>query len=214
MKNFLFSIGGALKSLQATLVGLGAFGVLAIAFLDAGLVPLPGGPDVVVMTLSHLNHTMMPLYVLAAVIGSTLGCLAPYWIGRKTGETALRKFSAEKRARVSELVDRYDTWAMLVGAILPPPFPFKLFLLTAGVFRMNVWRFLIALAIGRTMRFALEGWMAVRYGDHAAIIFKQHYPKIGLSIAAAIIVILVINTIRSRKQRNGEMTDGDLSAAE
>jgi membrane protein YqaA with SNARE-associated domain len=166
------------------------------------------------MTLSHLNHAMMPLYVLAAIIGSTFGCLVPFWIGRKTGETALRKFSDEKRARVSELIDRYDTWAMLVGAVLPPPFPFKLFLLTAGVFRMNVWRFLLALAIGRTVRFVLEGWMAVRYGDQAAAIFKQHYPKIGLSIAAAIIVILVVNTLRSRRQREGEIAEADLTAAE
>jgi membrane protein YqaA with SNARE-associated domain len=200
MKYLLLGVGGALKSLQATLVGLGALGILAIAFLDAALIPLPGGPDVVVMTLSHLNHAMMPVYVLAAVIGSTFGCLVPYWIGFKTGQAALRKFSEDKRARVSELIARYDMWAMLVGAVLPPPFPFKLFLLTAGVFRMKTWRFLIALAIGRTLRFTLEGWMAVQYGDQAATIFKQHYPKIGLGIAAAIILIFIVHTLRSRKQ--------------
>src|SRR5262245_51020674 len=130
MKIFLFGLLNALKSLQALLVGLGSVGILAIAMMDAALIPLPGGPDVVVMTLSHLNHAMMPLYVMAAVIGSTFGCLFPYWIGLKTGEAALRKFSADKRARVSDLINRYDTWVMLVGAVLPPPFPFKLFLIT------------------------------------------------------------------------------------
>lgn len=204
MKNFLLGIGGWLKSLQAALIGLGAFGVLAIAFLDAALIPLPGGPDVVVMTLSHLNNSMMPVYVLAAVIGSTLGCLVPYWIGRKTGQAALRKFSLEKQARVSELLDRYDIWAMLIGAVLPPPFPFKLFLITAGVFRMKVWRFLAALIVGRTFRFALEGWLAVQYGDEAATIFKQHYPKIGLGIAAAIIIIFVINKLRASRRETAQ----------
>jgi membrane protein YqaA with SNARE-associated domain len=214
MKIFLFGIGGTLKSLQAALVGFGAVGILAIAFLDAALIPLPGGPDVVVMTLSHLNHAMAPLYVIAAVIGSTLGCLVPYWIGRKAGVTALKKFSPEKRARVIELVDHYDFWAMLVGAVLPPPFPFKLFLLTAGVFRMRVWRFLAALALGRTVRFILEAWMAVQYGEQAMEIFKQHYPKIGLGIAGAIILVFIVNMWRMRRQRGEAITDADLSTAE
>ncbi len=208
MKSLLSGVGGALKSIQVTLVGFGALGILAIAFLDAALIPLPGGPDVVVMTLSHLNHSMMPLYVLAAVIGSTFGCLVPYWIGRKTGGAALRKFSEEKRARVSELIDRYDMWTMLVGAVLPPPFPFKLFLLTAGVFRMKILRFLIALTIGRTIRFALEGWMAVRYGEHASMIFKQHYPKIGFGVAAAIITIFIVNMLRNRRQKKEMFVQG------
>jgi membrane protein YqaA with SNARE-associated domain len=205
MKYWLFGLTSAIKSLQVALVGLGATGVLAVALLDAAMIPLPGGADVVVMTLSHLNPAMMPLYVLVAVIGSTFGCLVPYWIGRKGGQAALRRFSDEKRARVTELIERYDTWAMLVGALLPPPFPFKLFLLTAGVFRMNVWRFLFALAVGRVVRFVLEGWMAVHYGDQAATLFKQHYPKIGLGLAAVIIMIFLFNTLRNRRQRGEDL---------
>lgn len=212
MKSFLLGIGSVLKSLQAVLVGFGAFGLFAIALLDAGMIPLPGGPDVALMTLSHLNNSMTPVYVLAVTIGSTLGCLFPYYIGLKTGEAALRRFSPEKRARVTALIDQYDLWAMLVGAVLPPPFPFKIFLITAGVFRMKVWRFLIALLIGRSIRYSLEGWMAVTYGDQAMTVFKQHYPKIGLALAGLIVLIVIINTIRSR--RNREMTDGDLSVAE
>ena len=201
MNFFLFGVGGVLKSLKTSLIGLGTIGILGIAVLDSAMIPIPGGADAAVMTLSHLNHSMMPVYVIAAVIGSTFGCLVPYWIGRKTGEAALRKFSEERRARVNRLIERYDFWAMLVGAVLPPPFPLKLFLLTAGVFRMNVLRFLAALAFGRTIRFLLEGWMAVRYGEQAAEVFKQHYPKIGVGVAAAIIVILLINTLRSRGEK-------------
>ncbi len=201
MKYLFSGIGGFLKTVQAALVGLGALGILLIAFLDAGMLPLPGGPDAVVMTLSHLNHAMMPLYVLAAIVGSTLGCLIPYYIGQKTGTAALRRFDPRKIARVSDLMDRYDLWSVVVGALLPPPFPLKLFLISAGVFRMNVWRFLLAIAIGRTVRYSLEGWMAVRYGEHAADLFKQHYPKIGLGLAAAILVIFLINTfLKTRKQ--------------
>ena len=195
MKHLLFGIGGFLKSIQAALVGLGALGIVLIAFLDAGMVPLPGGPDAVVMTLSHLNHSLMPLYVAAAIVGSTFGCLIPYYLGVRTGAAALRRFDPQKIARVSSLMDRYDLWSVVVGAVLPPPFPFKLFLITAGVFRMKVWRFLLALAIGRTVRYSLEGWMAVRYGEHAADLFKQHYPKIGLGLAAVILTIFLARTL-------------------
>jgi membrane protein YqaA with SNARE-associated domain len=101
---YLLGIGSILKSIYTTLIGLGWVGILGIAFLDAAFIPMPGGPDLVVMALTHNNHSMMPVYVIAAVIGSTLGCLVPYWIGRKAGEAALRVFSEEKRARVSGLV--------------------------------------------------------------------------------------------------------------
>ncbi|MCI0665537.1 MAG: VTT domain-containing protein [Acidobacteria bacterium] len=200
MIRFLLDTGGILRSLQALLASFGALGIVGIALLDAAFIPIPGGADVAVMTLSHLHPELMPIYVLAAVIGSTIGCLVPYWIGRKAGEAGLRKFNAEKRARVIQLIDRYDWWAMSVGAVLPPPFPFKIFLLTAGVFRMKVWRFLLALAFGRFVRFGLLGWLAVNFGDRAAIIFKQHYPKIGLGIAVAIIAICLINILRKRRQ--------------
>lgn len=200
MKTFLLGIGGALKSLQATLFGLGALGVLAIGFIDAASIPLPGGPDVVVMALSHANHSMMPLYVLAAVVGSTAGSLVLYFAARKGGEKVLRKFSPEKRARVQDMLDRYDILAMLLASVLPPPFPFKLFVLSAGAFKMQLWRFVAALVAGRGFRFLLEGWLAVKYGEQATDIFKHHYPKIGLGVAAAIIVIYLFNNLLRRRR--------------
>jgi membrane protein YqaA with SNARE-associated domain len=201
----LLGIGGALKSLKAALIGLGALGIFAIALLDAALIPLPGGPDVVVMALAHQNHAMAPAYVIAAIAGSTIGSLLPYFIGLKGGQAALRKFSPKKRARVEDLINRYDIWALLLAAVLPPPFPLKLFLLSAGAFRMRLWRFAAAMVIGRGVRFTLEGWMAVNYGEQAADIFKQHYPKIGLSIAAAIVIIFLLNNLIKRRHLNDEL---------
>jgi membrane protein YqaA with SNARE-associated domain len=213
MNSYLLGIGGALKSLKAALVGLGALGVFGIALLDAGFVPLPGGLDVVVMALAHNNHAMAPVYVLAAVLGATFGCLVPYWVGLKTGGAALRKFNPEKRRRVERLVVRYEFWTMLLCAAAPPGFPFKIFLVTAGVFRMNIPRFLIAIAIGRSVRFILEGWLAVSYGEQAMDVFKQHYPKIGLGVAAAVIVIFLVNKLWLRRQNEEDIAEGDLPLA-
>jgi len=201
MKIPLLSIGGAMKSLQTTLIGMGALGVFAIALLDAAFIPLPGGPDVVVMALAHHNPAMTPAYVIAAIIGSTIGSLFLYFIARKGGQAALRKFSPKKRARVEDMIARYDIWALLLAAVLPPPFPFKIFVLSAGAFRMSFWRFITAMVIGRGVRFALEGWMAVNYGEQAADIFKQHYPKIGLGLAAAIVIIFLLNNLLKRGRR-------------
>jgi undecaprenyl-diphosphatase len=200
MKFLLLSIGDSMKSLQKLLIGFGALGVFGIALLDAAFIPLPGGPDVVVMALSHHSHAMMPLYVAAAVLGSTIGSLFLYFLARKGGEAALRKFSPEKRRRVEDMINRYDIWALLLAAVLPPPFPFKLFVLSAGAFRMELWRFVTAMVIGRGFRFILEGVMAVQFGEHAADIFKQHYPKIGLGIAAAILFILLFNNLLKRRR--------------
>ena len=202
MKVLLLNIGGAMKSLKAALIGLGALGIFGIALLDASFIPLPGGPDVAVMALAHQNHAMAPAYVIAAIAGSTIGSLLPYFVGRKGGEAALRRFSPKKRARVEDLINRYDIWALLLSAVLPPPFPLKLFLISAGAFRVRFWRFVAAMAIGRGVRFALEGWMAVNYGEQAAEIFKQHYPKIGLGIAAAIVIIFLLNNLLKRRGLN------------
>jgi membrane protein YqaA with SNARE-associated domain len=205
MKVPLLGIGSALKSVKATLVGFGALGIFAIALMDAALIPLPGGPDVVVMALAHQNHAMAPVYVIAAIAGSAIGSLLPYFIGLKGGQAALRKFSPKKRARVEDLINRYDVWALVLAALLPPPFPLKLFLLSAGAFRMRLWRFVAAMVIGRGVRFTLEGWMAVSYGEQAADLFKQHYPKIGLSIAVAIVIIFLLNNLIKRRHLNDEL---------
>lgn len=199
MKGLLAKLAGWMKGLQAALVSFGALGILGIAFLDAAFIPLPGGPDVVLITLSHHNHAMMPVYVIAAVVGSTLGSFILYWIARKSGDAALRKFSAEKRARVERLLEKYDVWALLIAAVFPPPFPFKLFILSAGAFHMAAWRFILALVIGRGFRFILEGLLAVYYGEQATDMLKQHYPKIGFGIVAAIVLIFLLNLLRRRR---------------
>lgn len=201
MKGFFVKFAGWMKSLQAVLVGFGALGILGIAFLDAAFIPLPGGPDVVLISLSHHSHALMPLYVVAAVVGSTIGSFVLYWIARKSGEAALRRFTVEKRERVARLLEKYDVWALLVASVFPPPFPFKIFILSAGAFRMPVWRFIFALVVGRGFRFVLEGLAAVYYGEQAMDMFKQHYPKIGFGLVAAILVIFALNVLLRRRRQ-------------
>ena len=203
MKWLLRKITNGLTSVREFLIPFGAAGLFAIALLDSALIPLPGGPDAVMMLLSTQAPARMPFYALGATVGSVVGCLILYYISRRAGRRALGKFTPEKQARVKELVDRYDVLSVLVASLLPPPFPFKLFVITAGVFRLSVVRFAVAVAAGRAFRFFLEGFLAVRYGEQAKELLARNYPVVGIGVAALIILVFVVRGLVSRKGKKG-----------
>lgn len=196
-------ITGGLTVVKDFLLAYGPFGLFAIALLDSALVPLPGGPDVVMILLTIQRPSWMPIYAAAATVGSVAGCVILYYLSRKAGRRALERFSAAKQARVKSLIDRYDVLSVLIASILPPPFPFKLFVITSGVFGLNVIRFALAIAFGRALRFLLEGYLAVRYGDQADVLFKQYFPWIGLGLAALIILIFIGRKLWRKKAVGG-----------
>ncbi len=153
--------------------------------------------------LSTARPAWMPLYAVAGTVGSVIGCVILYFISQRAGGRALKRFSAAKQARVKELIDRYDVLSVLVASILPPPFPFKLFVVTAGVFRLNLLRFVIAVAAGRMFRFLLEGYLAVRFGERAKDLLAQYYPAIGITLAVLIVLFFIgRNMLKNRDQRS------------
>jgi len=200
LKWLLRKITNGLTSVSDFLVTFGAAGLFAVALLDSALVPLPGGPDAVMLLLSTRSPGWMPVYALAATAGSVIGCVILYHISRRAGRRALEKFPPEKQARVKALVDRYDVLSVLVASVLPPPFPFKLFVITAGVFRLSVWRFAAAVAAGRAFRFFLEGFLAVRYGERAKEVLAENYPAVGVGLAAVIVVVFVLRGLLKRRR--------------
>src|SRR5205814_10368875 len=145
--------------------------------------------------LASARPSWMLIYVAAATIGSTAGCVGLYKISQKAGHRALAKFSESKQKRVKDLIDRYDVLSVLVASLLPPPFPFKLFVVSAGVFRLNLMRFTIAIAAGRTFRYLLEAYLAARYGEQAKELLARYYPSIGITLAVLIIVAFVAKNL-------------------
>jgi membrane protein YqaA with SNARE-associated domain len=198
LKTLIHKITGGLTKFSHYLVSFGPFGLLAIAFLDSVLIPMPGGVDAVLLLLAASRPSWMLIYVAAATIGSTAGCVGLYKISQRAGHRALNRFSEKKQKRVKDLIDKYDVLSVLVASVLPPPFPFKLFVVSAGVFRLNLVRFTVAVAAGRTFRYLLEGYLAARYGDHAKEILAQYYPSIGIGVAALIIVFFVVKSLLRR----------------
>src|SRR5712664_3653661 len=198
MTLFLLSVGSFLAKVTRHLdkfgnyfLTFGAPGLFVLCLLDSTFVPLPSFADLLLIGLSLTNPHWMPLYVFLAVLGSTIGCVILYYISRRAGSRALRQFSPAKQKRVKDLIDRYDVLSVLVASLMPPPFPFKVFVISAGVFRLNLMRFTIAIASGRTFRYLLEGYLAARYGEHAKEILSRYYPSIAIGLALLIIVIFV-----------------------
>lgn len=188
-----------LTRLSEYLVTFGAFGLFAVALLDSTFVPLPSSADALMILLSTTNPSWMVLYAFMATAGSAIGCWILYLISRRAGTRALNKFSEAKQRRVKHWIERYDAAAVLVATLLPPPFPFKLFVITAGVFRFSLMRFMIAIIVGRAFRFLLEGYFAVRYGAQAKEILAKYYPWIGLGMVVAIVLFVLIKRWAKRE---------------
>jgi membrane protein YqaA with SNARE-associated domain len=196
---------GGLAKVSQYLVTFGAFGVFAVALLDSTFVPMPGGADAVTLLLSNARPAWWPIYAAAATLGSVAGCVILYYISRRAGRSALSRFSESKQTRVKELIERYDVLSVLVASLLPPPFPFKVFVISAGVFRFSVLRFAVAIAAGRALRFALEGYLAARYGERAKDIFTHYYPYVALALAALAVVFFVVKSLI--KRRDGRVAE-------
>lgn len=188
-----------LESLKGKLLALGIPGLFLISFLDSAGVPLPGGVDLVVMLLSWQRPSLFFPIAITAALGSTAGCFVLYRIARTGGDAMMSRFPADKQEWVKEKVRRNDTLAVLVAMLGPPPFPTKLFILVAGVVRMD-WRpFVAAVFAGRLVRFLGEAYLAVKLGDRAADTLKHHYPSIAVSLAAAVLLYLLVRRFTSRR---------------
>jgi membrane protein YqaA with SNARE-associated domain len=191
LKSVITPITKGLTRVSEYLITFGAFGLFTVALLDSAFVPLPSSADALMLLLSTTHPRWMVVYALMATAGSAIGCWILYLVSRRAGARALRKFSEAKQKRVKGWIERYDMVAVLVATLLPPPFPFKLFVITAGVFRFSLTRFMIAIVAGRAFRFLLEGYLAVRYGAEAKAILSKYYPWIGLGLGLAILIFVL-----------------------
>jgi membrane protein YqaA with SNARE-associated domain len=200
----LFGIKSGLQSVLEWLKAYGSLGLFGISLIDSAGIPLPGGPDTVMIVLSANTPALMPLYALAATAGSAIGCTLLYLVARRGGVAALNRLKAKKRIRIENLLGRYDLIAVMIPAVLPPPFPFKPFVLCAGVFRLKTWRFITAIFIGRALRFLIEGWLAIRFGEDAGRIIREHGWKVLIVVAVTAAAVLAVRFLRARSRRSEE----------
>jgi membrane protein YqaA with SNARE-associated domain len=147
---------------------LGPPGVFVVAFLDSSFLSLPEINDVLVVTAAAGHARLLWLHVLMATLGSVAGCSALWALGRKGGEPLLvRRFGAERVERTRRAFARWDVLALAVPSILPPPMPFKVFVLSSGVFGIPYRRLFWTLLAARGARYTFWGMMGVLYGQQA-----------------------------------------------
>lgn len=173
--------------LWALLKPLGAWGVFVIATLDGAAIGLP--MDLIVAGYVYKKPGLFLLYTVLASAGSALGSSILYVIGYMGGEKLLRKrMSAERFEKIHQSFDRHEFWALMFPAMLPPPTPFKLFVLAAAVFEMNFVHFILAIFSGRFVRFLLLSLLTIKFGPEFARILGQHFVWVvgGIAAAAAI----------------------------
>lgn len=202
---------GILKAAGKWLYGLattlGGFGLLIIAMADSSFVSIPEGSDLLIVVLS-IGKTwgQMIFLTLMTIIGSVIGCHLLFFSGRYGGRAILEKRFKEDRIRKAEaFIHRYGVLSILVPSILPPPMPFKIFVLTAGVFRMATWRFFVAVLIGRSLRYFMWGILAVIYGEQFKIFLTGNLHWIGILLffltLLATICILIWNLWRRSRAK-------------
>ncbi len=180
--------------LWALLKPLGAWGVFAIAGIDSAFLGMP--LDAVVATYVYSNPKRFLLYVIMASAGSAIGSLVLYFIGYKGGEVFLeRKMPKAKFEKIRASFDRHEFWALMFPAMMPPPFPFKVFVLAAAVFEMRLEHFLLAIFSGRFVRFLILAILTIKFGPQAIDIVRRvflHHMPLVLGVVLAILIGLLI----------------------
>jgi membrane protein YqaA with SNARE-associated domain len=168
---------------------LGAPGLFLVSFLDSSFLPLPGITDILLVLMVTRNPGAMLLYVAMTVAGSVAGCLVLHYVGRKGGAALVRKrFTGDRIERATRALRDNGVVAVLIPSLLPPPSPFKLFVLLAGVVDINVVRFATAIAIGRGIRYLALGYLAVKYGERATAYMRENGTSVSIAVAAVLAV--------------------------
>ena len=194
-------MGSFTNWIQTTALALGGPGLFIVAFLDSSFLSLPEINDLLLIWMVTQHKTRMPYYAAASMLGSVAGCLVLYYIGRVSEQWVAKRFSADRMERTMKTFQRYGVMAVLIPSLLPPPAPFKIFVLLAGVAGISVPSFALAIAIGRGIRYFGEGLLAIWYGDRAIEYVAANGRRIGLGLVTLLAIALAAYILRKRAQR-------------
>jgi membrane protein YqaA with SNARE-associated domain len=162
---------------QHFLIPLGPWGVLLGSFIDSASIPIP--IDVLMALWAWNDKRHFYWYALLAALGSTLGGLVPFYLGKAGGELfLLRRVNRARFEALRTQFEKQEFLAVMIPSLLPPPTTWKLFVFGAGVFEMSTLNFVLAVFVGRTIRFGVETALVVKYGPQiitvVADLAKRH----------------------------------------
>jgi membrane protein YqaA with SNARE-associated domain len=205
--------------LEVNVIGLPIYfaapAMVIIGALDSSLLSLPEINDYLVVGRCYKDPTAAFYFPLFAAIGSVLGCSLLYSIMRRGGQAVLRKrFNLQSIKRVERAYERFGFLAIGIPAILPPPLPFKIFVATAGTLEYPRWKFLLTVMIARSLRYYVEGVLAVFYGRRVLLFLKDNGLVILSIVASLVLVGVLLYLIINRRKSPGLATALDDSGQE
>ncbi len=183
---------------------LGAPGLFLISFLDSSILTFPIINDLLLIELSMRRPARMPLYASMAALGSLLGCVVLFLLARKVEEAAFHRKVGARGHAIRHWVQRNGFGGMLLAAMLPPPTPFKFFVLAAGVFEVPLVSFASAVGLARVIRYFGVGYLAVRYGANALPYLAQHKLQVGLIVLAVVAVSYAISRVALKERKHSQ----------
>jgi membrane protein YqaA with SNARE-associated domain len=187
--------------LQAIVASAGGLGLFLIAFLDSSVLTFPVINDLLLIDLAIRNPARMPYYAAMATMGSVAGCLVLYYMARKGGEAMFHKQAGPRARTIRAWTKRNGFLSILVTALLPPPNPFKIFVIAAGAFEMPVQTFVLGLLAARGIRFFGEGFLAVRYGNQASQFLVIHKLEVAGITLGVVLCLYLMSRLAFRPQR-------------
>ena len=190
--------------LEVNVIGLPVYlaapAMIIIGALDSSLLSLPEINDYLVVGRCYKYPTAAFYFPLFAATGSVLGCFLLYSIVRRGGQAVLRKrFNIENIKRVEKAYERFGFLAIGVPAVLPPPLPFKIFVATAGALEYPRWKFLLTVMIARSLRYYVEGILAVYYGRRVLLFIRDNGLVVVSIVATLVLIGLLIYFIVKRR---------------
>ena len=176
--------------------------MIVIGALDSSLLSLPEINDYLVIMRCTKDHVAVFYFPFFAATGSVIGCMLLYTILRRGGQAVLRRrFRSDHIERVERAYARFGFLALAVPALLSPPMPFKIFVATAGTLEYPRWRFMLTVMIARSLRYYIEGVLAVFYGERVLQFLKDNGLLILGIVAAVCLVGLALYFITHRNQK-------------
>jgi membrane protein YqaA with SNARE-associated domain len=188
------NLSGWKQKVVAFASGLGAPGLFLISFLDSSVLTFPVINDLLLIELSIEHPARMPLYALMATLGSVLGCVLLFFLAEKGGEALFHKHAGHRAQAIHNWVVHNGFGGMLVAALLPPPTPFKVFVVAAGVFEVPLFSFTSAITLARAIRYFGIGYLAIRYGADALPYLASH----KWQVTAVVIGLVAASYLLSR----------------
>jgi membrane protein YqaA with SNARE-associated domain len=189
---------------------LGYWGIGVLAIVDSSSIPMP--MDAFIAYYAWTDSHRFYLYVFTAALGSAIGGLVPYFIGRAGGELfLLKRINRQKFDALRHRFEHQEFAAILTPSMLPPPTPWKLFVFGSGVFEMPVVNFMVAVFVGRVIRFGVESLLVIRYGPQILHSFSAHTlaASIVIGVLIALAVVYYIFKIRRKKKRQSVTKDSN-----